>query len=79
MRVTPETMKALIRELNSVTMTLVLSSRVMGLPSHRLRSMSGMTRERRLNVPMTHGWGVLGICVTLGRRMISSTLATLMA
>ncbi len=77
MRVTPETLKALVTLLNSETMTLELSLSMRVLPSQEARSMSGMILSRRLKAPRTEGWGISGMLVTGGMRMISRTLATL--
>ena len=77
MRVTPETRNALTTRLNSVTTTLSEALSERSLPSQMARSTSGTTLSRKLKVPSTQGWGVCGISVTFGSRMISRTLATL--
>ncbi len=78
MRLTPDTMNAVVTLLNSVTIVLGSSAPwIWVLPSHMLRSTSGMMRERRLKAPSTLGCCTSGSSVTLGMRMISSTLATL--
>ena len=78
MLVTEDTRKAACTPLNSVTMTLAFSRVDISLPSQAARSSRGSTLPRRLKVPSTEGSCLLGTLVMLGRRMISSTLATLM-
>ena len=78
MLVTEETRKAACTPLNSVTMTLLFSSEAISLPSQAARFRMGSTLPRRLKVPSTEASCLLGTLVTLGSRMISSTLATLM-
>ncbi len=79
MLVTEDTRKADFTPQNSVTSTLSFDETIISLPSQVARLSRGITRPRRWNEPISAGSCVPGMAVTWGMRIISRTLATLMA